>query len=179
MDSGAAKTISPKDMVPGLKPYRTKHTGASFRVANGKFIENQGEVALQGTTTNCERISVKSQVADVTRPLASTAEMVDSGNIVLMYKSGGIIKQVTPEQERSILNILSNYPGPSVPITRRQNVFSVEINVKSEGKEGDWNIATGRRAAKNHGQAKMEVDQVEVKNRYAAFWEDQPFQRQP
>ena len=51
-DSGAVRTIATKNMIPGMKVYRTKHTGSSFRVANGHFVPNEGEVKLMGRSSN-------------------------------------------------------------------------------------------------------------------------------
>ena len=84
--SGAVRTIATKDMIPGMNVYRTKNIGSSLRVANGNFIPNLGEVKLEGKSTNGNAMCIKAQVADVTRPLAATAEMVDAGNIVINHK---------------------------------------------------------------------------------------------
>ena len=77
-DSGAVRTIATKNMIPGMKICRTKNTGSSVRVANGHFVRNEGEVKLMGTSSNGNGMCIKAQVADITRPLAATAEMVDA-----------------------------------------------------------------------------------------------------
>ena len=128
-DSGAVRTIATKDMIPGMNVYRTKNTGSSFRVANGNFIPNLGEVKLDGKSTNGNGMCIKAQVADVTRPLAATAEVVDAGNIVINHKGGGIIKQVTEDQLDRIMRAIHNEPGLEIPVYRKRNTFLIDVDV--------------------------------------------------
>ena len=90
VDSGTAKTMAPRNMVPGMKPYRTANTGKNFRVAEGTLIPNEGELRLNGES-NQAPLDFKAQVAKVTKPLASTIEMADAGNIVITHKDGGLV----------------------------------------------------------------------------------------
>ena len=119
---GAARTTSPQGVVPGLGPYRTKSTGRIFRVANGKRIGNQGEVDLKEATTNNINITVKTQIADVTRPSASTTGMVDAGNVVVLHKFGVIIQQLSRDQPSQLLRQAKGISGPEVPIVWKANV---------------------------------------------------------
>ena len=48
LDSGATRTIFPKDAIPGMKVQKGKSTGGSFRVANGQEIPNLGEARISG-----------------------------------------------------------------------------------------------------------------------------------
>ena len=87
----------------------------------------------------------------MTRLLASTAEMVDAGNIVILHKTGGMIKQLTKEQQGEMLARIKDMTGPQVPITRKYNVFNLGVDVDD-----------------------MEVDQAGFGEKtYAAFWEDE------
>ena len=74
VDSGTAKTMAPRNMVPGMKPYKTANTGKNFRVAEGTLIPNEGELRLNGES-NRAPLDFKAQVAKVTKPLASTMEV--------------------------------------------------------------------------------------------------------
>ena len=132
LDSGAARTIAPRNMIPNVNPYKTKNTGKMFRVANGEQIPNEGELDLKGRASNGEKLRIKSQVANITRPLAATSEMVDAGNLVIMNKSGGLIKQLSEEDQAKVTKMIENASGPAVPVTRKGNAFHVEIEVKSE-----------------------------------------------
>ena len=42
----------------------------------------------------------KSQVASITKPLASTNETLDGGNLIIMRKLGGVIKSVSASTEK-------------------------------------------------------------------------------
>ena len=48
-------------------------------------------------------MQVGTQVAEVTKPLASVDEMVSSGMMVIMHRSGGIAKRLDADSERRIL----------------------------------------------------------------------------
>ena len=73
LDSGAVKTIIPKDAVPGMRLDKSK--GGSFRVASGNVIPNLGSTRLDGTgTLNGSPMKISTQVAEITKPLASVDE---------------------------------------------------------------------------------------------------------
>ena len=91
LDSGAVKTIVPKDAIPGMKLDKTK--GGSFRVANGDVIPNLGSITLKGSgTLGGSSLQIGIQVAEITKPFASVDEMVLSGMMVIMQRTGGICK---------------------------------------------------------------------------------------
>ena len=74
--------------------------GATFRVASGEIIPNLGEAKVSGSAVICEGpMKMTAQVAGMTKPLASVTEMVDSGNIVIMHKTGGIVKRLSRDTE--------------------------------------------------------------------------------
>ena len=47
--------------------------------------------------SNNSRVDIKAQVAKVTKPLASTVDMADAGNIVITHKDGGLVKHLSPD----------------------------------------------------------------------------------
>ena len=86
MDSGAAATVVPRGIsIAKLGPV-TKANCTNFRVANGNRIPNLGEQFIKGTTSSGREIKFRAQVADVTKPLASVHEMVESGCTVVFGK---------------------------------------------------------------------------------------------
>ena len=90
---------------------------------------------------------MKTQVAKLPELLAATAEMVDAGNLVIMHKDGGIIKQMNADQAHQVMSIANPIEGSSVPITRRTHVFNVEIDIKEE--KNQWSKEkAGKRANK-------------------------------
>ena len=179
-DSGAVRTIATKDMIPGMNVYRTKNTGQSFRVANGNHIPNLGEVKLDGKSTNGNAMCIKAQVADVTRPLAATAEMVDAGNIVINHKGGGIIKQVTEDQLDRIMRAIHSEPGLEIPVYRKRNTFLIDVDVADPvggGEKGSTkDQGEGFQKPKKTFKPKptpMDVDRVGVgQNAWAALSDD-------
>ena len=111
--------------------------------------------------------------------------MVDAGNLEMMHKSGGLIKQLSEEDQAKVMKMIENAFGLAVPATRKGNAFHVEIEVKSEEHQG-WSIQAKKGSSTSKGQRKiqardnMEVDQVGYAQMpWAAFWEEeiQAFQR--
>ena len=177
------RTIATKNMIPGMKIYRTKNTGSSFRVANGHFVPNEGEVKLMGTSSNGNGMCIKAQVADITRPLAATAEMVDAGNNVIIHKDGGVIKQVTQDQLERTMGAVSNEPGLEIPVYRKTNTFVIDVDIPDP--KGDVEMGGGqgdqeggfqkpkKTVRVNPKSAPMELDRVGLGEKpWAALWDE-------
>ena len=99
MDSGAAKTIVPRNAIPGMKMRNS--TGGSFRMANGNVIPNLGEAEVKGLgVVNIHPTQFSTQLADVTKPLAAATEAVDSGRTIILHRTGGIVKKLSLESEQ-------------------------------------------------------------------------------
>ena len=82
---------------------KRKSTGGAFRVANGEVIPNLGEAKVSGSAAiGQSHMNMTAQVAEIMKPLASVTEMVDSCNIVIMHKTGGIVTRLSPDTERKI-----------------------------------------------------------------------------
>ena len=98
MDSGAAATVVPRGTsVAKLGPV-TKANCTNFRVANGNRIPNLGEQFIKGATANGREVKFRAQVADVTKPLASVHEMVESGCAVVFGKKSYIRSDATGKE---------------------------------------------------------------------------------
>ena len=99
-----------------------------------------------------------SQVAGIVKPLPSANEMVDAGNLILLYREGGAIKKLTPEDLSKILKIVRDAPGAVVPIRRQAGSFNVEIDIKDDPTGvSDWTMAKKTVRPKDQ-LSKMEVD---------------------
>jgi hypothetical protein len=160
LDSGAVKTIVPKDAIPGMKLDKSK--GGSFRAANGEVFPNLGSTKLKGTgTLGGSPLQIGTQVAEITKPLASVDEMVAGGMMVIMHRSGGIVKRLDSESERKIREIVKQVSGSEIILERSGGSFTFEVDVKSEGEE----FSTPKKVAKA-GTRKMEVDEVQVERSY-------------
>jgi len=173
LDSGAVKTILPKDALPGMKIDRSK--GGSFRVASGDVIPNIGSTKLIGTgALNGNPTKIITQVADITKPLASVDEMVNSGMLVIMHKSGGIAKRFDIETERKIRDLVKGVQGNEVILERSGGAFTFEIDVKSEE---EWKDP--KRIAKP-GTQRMQVDSYSIdKSYYDSLWDEDEYSEMP
>ena len=81
---------------------RGRSTGGALRVANGQLIPNVGESKIQGTgSTNGNQMEMTAQVADVTKPLAAATGIVDNDNLIILHKTGGIVKKLSRETEEN------------------------------------------------------------------------------
>ena len=158
VDSGTAKTMAPRNMVPGMKPYKTAHTGKNFRVAEGTLIPNEGELRLNGES-NQAPLDFKAQVAKVTKPLASTIEMADAGNIVITHKDGGLVKHLSPEGLARVLKAIQSEIGTELVIQRKESTYVFDMEIETPQ-------PTSRTVA-----TPMEVGHVGKGNRWAPFWE--------
>ena len=135
LDSGAVRTIVPPDAIPGMKVNKSSGGGA-FRVASGQVIPNLGTVKIEGQgAINQHRMRMKSQVAEVTKPLAAANEMVESGNMIVLHRTGGIAKKLTHSDEEKIRDIIKAAEGPELVLQRAGGSFTFDVDVKSDEEE--------------------------------------------
>ena len=175
MDSGAGRTILPKNAIPGMKLYRNKRTGQHFRMADGGRKPNLGEVEFKGIAKNASPVAIKNQVADITRPLAATVEMTDASNLVATWSDGGVIKNLTPAALERVKEAIRREAGAEIPVDRNGSTYTIDIDIRDEEIEGY------QKPRKTSRPQAMEVDHVvATSNRYMAFWdtnEDPTFHR--
>jgi hypothetical protein len=169
MDSGAGKTIVPRDAIPGMKVRQSN--GGSFRMANGSVIPNLGEGDVKGLgAVNSHPNQFSTQVADVTKPLAAATEAVDSGRTIILHRTGGIVKKLSLESEKKIRDIIKSEEGPEVILERRGGAFTFDIDVQTEGNQWEHPKKPAKRASNQ--STKMDVD-VAWQNRFGPLWEDE------
>ena len=179
MDSGAAKTIIPKDAVPGMKLDKSK--GGFFRVASGNVIPNLGSTRLDGTgTLNGSPMKISTQVAEFTKPLASVNEVARSGVMVIMHRTGGVAKRLRVDTERTTRDLVKRERGNEVVPERSGGAFSFEIEVKIEDKKSTasaaatagWSTPNPRKTTRA-GNQKVGVDDTQIdKSYYSEFFEE-------
>ena len=99
MDSGAAATVVPPGTSIAKVGPVTRDNCKNFRVANGSRIPNLGEQLITGKTSSGRDIKFRAQVADVTKPLASVHEMVESGCTVVFAKGRSYIRSDSSGKE--------------------------------------------------------------------------------
>ena len=179
MDSGACKTIVPPNTLPNMKIVPNKDTGRNFRAANGKLFPHLGETKLQGKSQGGGKLNITAQVAKVTKPLAAGGEIVDAGSWIILNKKGGAIVKLDAEAKKEIEEIVKRQKNPPVPIKRERGTFVMEVWVpkpEEVKEEEDWKPA---RKVVRQKAVDMEVDVVEQKNYWEAFWSNESgiFQR--
>ena len=170
MDSGAAKTIVPRDAIPGMKV--KKSTGGSFRMANGNVIPNLGDSIIKGLgAINAHPTKIGTQVADVTKPLAAATEAVDAGRTIVLHRTGGIVKKLSPESEKKIRDIIKAENGPEVILERRGGAFTFDIDVQSQ--EADkWEKPKKTFKSAVRQSSDMDVSMVSG-NRFDPLWDEE------
>ena len=93
IDSGAADSVLPKDILKGVYPLLPKKEGVRFCAANGQTIQNYGrrQVAFRAKGrqgVNCMTF----HVTDVKKPLASVSKIVEKGSSVHFTPEGSFIE---------------------------------------------------------------------------------------
>jgi hypothetical protein len=83
VDSGAEESCWPKDLLPEVKVTKAEKK-RRFVAANGTAMNHYGEKVVKFKGGNGGVASMKFQVSDVTKPLASVARITEQGNIVQM-----------------------------------------------------------------------------------------------
>ena len=98
-------------------------------------------------------------MTSVTKPLASTNEMVGGGNKIIVHKQGGMNDKASASTEEEILNYIKRDEGESIPVTRRGGAFAIDVEVKDEKGLGDDGFVAATGTAKRHqGVRPMECD---------------------
>ena len=147
-----------------------KSKGGSFRVASGEVLPNLGSTKLKGVgTLSGSPMTIGTQVAEITKPLASVDEMVTNGMMVIMHRTGGIAKRLDINTERKIRDLVKGTPGNEVVLERAGGSFTFEIDVKSE----EWKEP--KKPVEPINQ-KMEVDEVAIKSYFDALWEEPEYE---
>ena len=114
---------------------------------------------MEGTSNNTP-VDIRAQMAKVTKPLASTIEMADAGNIVITHKFGGLIKHLSPEAMNRVMEAIKREQGAEIPESRQGSIYILEVEVPTVNTEGKG----------KHVTKPMEVENVDTRNRFAAFW---------
>ena len=123
VDSGAARTVLPKCQFNDypLEPNEMSASGGCYRTASGARIPDLGTRRLIGRVGGT-RIGLRASAADVTKALASVADMVDNGYSVVFSKNRSFaINRQRPEGEQII------------EFTRRDRTYEFDMEVEPHG----------------------------------------------
>ena len=87
IDSGAAESVMPHGWCPQAALLKGEAYGKSYSAANGSIIKNKGEKVISMITRNGKWKSMKFEMCDMTRPLASVHKIVEAGHTVVFNPS--------------------------------------------------------------------------------------------
>lgn len=163
------RTIVPPEVAKGMTMKKGRSSGG-FRVANGQTIPNLGEVKREGIGEK-GNVKMTAQVAAVTKPLASVFEMTESGNLVILHRTGGIVKKLSRNAEEKIRDIGKAEEGPEIVLQRKAGAFKLDIEAKGSGNDEGFHVP--KKTAKIKNNREMDVDEAGTeKSYYDALWED-------
>ncbi len=93
MDSGAAQSVAPPSMAPGvlIETSPGSQRGQHYVSASGGRLPNMGQQKLKIQTNEDRDAMVLYQVAELSRPLTAVSESCDNGNWVVFTPEGGFI----------------------------------------------------------------------------------------
>ena len=114
VDSGACESvIDAAEQVPGYEVQETRasKSGLVYASATGEEIANLGEVFLPMMTKENTKRSMKMQVADLSRPLASVKRICEAGHVLgedgsfIFNKMTGEINQLREESGNYMFDV--------------------------------------------------------------------------
>ena len=123
MDSGCRRTIVRPQAFKGKKVKKTIMV-ENLRTADGAITPNQGEIPITRRDASGNKLKVVTQLADVTKNLASWVDMVDRGNCGILPKDGDYTQRVKPAEETKTKLMKNGLAGARVPIMRKEHLLS-------------------------------------------------------
>ena len=93
MDSGAAQSVAPPSMAPGvvIEASPGSQRGQHYVSASGGRLPNMGQQRMKVQTNEGRDALVLYQIAEVSRPLTAVSQTCDNGNWVVYTPEGGFI----------------------------------------------------------------------------------------
>ena len=93
MDSGAAQSVAPPSLAPGvmIEASPGSQRGQHYVSASGGRLPNMGQQKMKVQTNEGRDAMVLYQIAEVSRPLTAVSQTCDNGNWVVYTPEGGFI----------------------------------------------------------------------------------------
>ena len=120
MDSGAAQSVAPPSMAPGvvIEASPGSQRGQHYVSASGGRLPNMGQQKMKVQTNEGRDAMVLYQVAELSRPLTAVSETCDNGNWVVFTPEGGFIWNLKT--------------GGRTNFERRGGIYELDLWVKEE-----------------------------------------------
>ena len=118
IDSGAAESVLPADMLPNeaLVEGEARKKGVRYVAANGGKMDNLGEKRVRFRRNGAAAVNnITFQVTGVSKPLASVSRILDKGNTVVFSRIG----------EGSFIR--NERTGEKIPIVEEKGTFVVDV----------------------------------------------------
>ena len=143
LDSGAADSVCPKDMVPhfAIEDSEASRAGVYYTSANGGKIVNIGQTHVPIALDNGAKSVVTFQVADVSRPLMSVGKVCKTRNRVIFGANGGYI-----------MNLAT---GATTQFEKKDGIYVLVMWVpplSETGFPGSDNVHSHLKLAREHGR---------------------------
>ena len=126
MDSGAAESVGPPTMAPGVPIHESPGTrrGQAYIAAGHERILNMGQQVLSVVTNEGHEAQALYQIAEVTRSLTAVGSTCDRGNVVIYGPHGGCI-----------LNLES---GVQTDFARRGGIYELDLWMRTTSSGEDY-----------------------------------------
>ena len=104
VDSGAAESVWPEDLLPEIetRPSTGSQTGVSYIAANGSRMPNLGEKKVHFKTKDGLNSSITFQVTKVKKPLAAVSKITEKGNWVCFGPGEAYIENIASGKKTSM-----------------------------------------------------------------------------
>ena len=125
IDSGAAESVMPWEMVPNSETLKETTHGKRFVAANGAVMRNYGKKTVQfkGNKEDRRVKEMEFYATEVKKPLASVARIVEAGNIVCFGPGESYIMNVDSGEKQQLQKENGTYvmPVEFLSVFSRQN----------------------------------------------------------
>lgn len=119
VDSGAVASVAKRGTFPGkITASPMSRAKKGYKSASRHKIPNEGQQKIRFGTQEGHTCGIKIQVADVERPLISTADLTAAGNRVIIEGSEGYIENIKT--------------GKRIVLPRRGNVYILRMWIEDE-----------------------------------------------
>ena len=137
MDSGAAQSVAPPSMAPGVTITASpgSQRGQHYVSACGGRLPNMGQQKMKVQTNEGRDAMVLYQIAEVSRPLTAVSQTCDNGNWVVYTPEGGFIWNLKT--------------GGNTNFERRGGIYELDLWVKDADLAGG-STSTGVPRPGNH-----------------------------
>ena len=134
VDSGAEESVTPPGTFPAeVLPSAMSKRGEQYSGADGSEIPNLGQSDVSFLDDEGRHTGILFQVAEITQPLVSVADLCDAGNRVVFEKGGGYIRHLAS--------------GRQIRLPRDGKTFRLEMKVTAPPEEEKDEAAEAEPAA--------------------------------